>query len=641
MELPTYYIEKTSGTAADALLAIGFASLIGELLRQQHGTAEGILIQDRGSAYTITIPHALDLDWQPREPIYLLLPLESNKQREKRKGRGKEEPLNGFQYDDALTKRASYAALVKALGPTLQTPEARLRKAPELERIEDYAPDPRLIHYQAINIMGATDTFNELALRWRQLPAEQQWVVVRLLVTLFAQPINDIDQAIAGWQQIARAGNIDTEPFANALQMLNPASGKGAHFPRAGKLSIKGQNRFWLLELLKFRGFFEAAAPLSIQDSQDRKTYVLLPRVIEFTMLQAMMQEFRSILWPTTVLKLDILASLRFAQVIVEHHRRLYQAQAGYVRLRIMRKKHITSLAQGFEVASYKYLGNAYATMHIASLGLPGWLPELTDGKTAEQAAAILKEHIQLIYGLRTARGDEGAEEYTLLRLYRDFLSGHDLAPFFEFATTYGSYFLSVREKRRYVVQLTTHGLEQLIMNTTSPGTSPLSPIFEIEGFQNVATAIREATVRGQYRRTQQKDRRYEVRYGLGQDLKRLKRHRDPFVKALCDFLQDYNAETSREEEKVAAQLKRPLQASDRRERRLRRMISTNDVQTVIALIDQYGAELIGSLLITFGYAFDSGAIAKGEGTNETSSPDEISPEMASDNQNSSTEFAV
>src|SRR5207248_10764790 len=118
---------------------------------------------------------------------------------------------------------------------------------------------------------------------------------------------------------------------------------------------------------------------------------------------------------------------------------------------------------------------------------------------------------------------------------------------------------------------------------------------------------IRQSTVTAQYRRAQLKDRRYEVRYGLGQELMREASYRDKFVIALSKFLHEYEAETAREEEKVATELKRKLTLEDRRAKGLRAQVDTDSIQAIVDLIDRFGSsELIGAMLIAYGYARES-----------------------------------
>jgi len=133
------------------------------------------------------------------------------------------------------------------------------------------------------------------------------------------------------------------------------------------------------------------------------------------------------------------------------------------------------------------------------------------------------------------------------------------------------------------------------------------SHIVNNPGFRAIAGCIRQATVIAQYRAAQQNDRRYEIRYGLGQELARKAAYPRDFLAALGEFLHSYNAETARQEELVARELKRPLTAEDRRVRRLRFPSSTQDINDIVALINEFNqdSELICALLLAYGYARD------------------------------------
>jgi hypothetical protein len=128
-------------------------------------------------------------------------------------------------------------------------------------------------------------------------------------------------------------------------------------------------------------------------------------------------------------------------------------------------------------------------------------------------------------------------------------------------------------------------------------------------GFRSIARAIRESTIRAQYRVAQEGDRRYDIAYGLGQDLARSLNQRDTFVAALMDFVRHYNAETAREEEKLARQHSGKISPELRRQARLRRLVTTEDVEDLVAIIDEHGHKVVGNLLLAYGYAFDSSTI--------------------------------
>jgi hypothetical protein len=599
-----FYIEKTSDTSADTLLAVGFTELLDRVLPTGKRTSAGILIRDAGPYYLIEAPANIEAaDLQQFQPCVLLEPLAAEKYTDK----FATESLclkQIFKYTEEREKRKIYF-------------EQR-RKIPSGQRRPDnplYAqlrpPHPMLGHYEAISQMKIASSFNELAQRWFYL-GELQRQHVQILLDLFLELPNDVERAMQQCQNLAKEHNlIKKDAAVTALQILNPTTGKGANAPKASELirSIGNQESFWLLELLKFSGFMQITAPYIIQGSKDRKAYVLQPAKAELTALKRIMHDFRAVCWSSTSVKLDVLAALRFTLLYVRHRARVLKGEAE---ADPFESEQLYSLVRGFEVTSYKDLGSAYATMNIASLNLPRWLPAFHTHEDAWKAFAVLDEHLQVIHCIRSGRpnNEEGAEEYALLRAYRDFLSGSDLKSFWRFTTLYSRYYISQREDGKYQQQFTNFGLEYLI--DMSKHTN-YTAIVQCEGFKRIASAIRQATVIAQYRRSQQRDRIYEVRYGLGQELMREVHYPDKFIQAISTFLHEYNAETAREEEKIANRLGRSLTSQDRRTYKLRMSVAATDIDQLLALIDEFGAEAVCSLLVAYGYARDGRPAAPDE----------------------------
>jgi hypothetical protein len=176
--------------------------------------------------------------------------------------------------------------------------------------------------------------------------------------------------------------------------------------------------------------------------------------------------------------------------------------------------------------------------------------------------------------------------------------------------------------KKEYVPLFSTNNLEVLMQARDKHNVEekPLAPILkEHDGFRNIARAIRESTIRAQYRVAQEGDRRYDIAYGLGQDLARSLNQPESFIAALMDFIRRYNAETAREEEKLARQHGGKITLELRRQARLRRLVTTEDVEDLVAIIDEHGHKVVGNLLLAYGYAFDSSTIR----TNDPPLPEE------------------
>ena len=119
-----------------------------------------------------------------------------------------------------------------------------------------------------------------------------------------------------------------------------------------------------------------------------------------------------------------------------------------------------------------------------------------------------------------------------------------------------------------------------------------LKPILDSPGFQHIAAAIRRSTVIPQYFKGKGQRGPYDIRYGLGAELLRRAAYPDRSIQALSGFLHDYNRETMQIFERYKGNP--PVRRSQ---------ITTDDVQQVVELIDEYGSQTVANLLVAFGYA--------------------------------------
>lgn len=603
-----FYINREANTSADTLLALGWAEIWRRALHALGKPHEGIRIENTGSSFEITLPvpvQAEELISKDKLPLLELLISAKQDERQAKKGRTLQD---GFDYDGQRAKQTQLIASLKQLPPALRRPEARFQKDPQLAAILKDGPRPELAHYQAINMLKVPDTFNEIVLRWQNLTALQQWLALHLLCQLFAQQANDSEAALQRWKKLADEQGIAGKALITAVQVINPTTGKGSNSSKSNKLSVGGLESFWLLELLKFKGFMLGAVPYIIKGSKDRKTYVILPAKIELGTLTSMMDLFREVCWSSTAVKQDILAALRLTQVLVKQRQTELASAQGQ---KAWRPAPLISLAQGFDITSYKDMGSAHATINIATINVPNWFPDLApshhvETEQLEALDLLVQEHTRIIRRIEGHQGKEGNDELKLLQTYRDFLSGHDLQPFWQFAALYGGYLFRQREHekdvKRWLPQLTKKGLDLFIMNQQHPE-QRLYTITQTPGFQHIASAIREATIRAQRRTSQENDNRYEVRYGLNQKLLHKARSRNEFMVELSAFITLYNAETAREEEKLAKRLAKRLSAEDYRTHKLRFLVTTADMEQFSNLLDTYPTELVATMLVAYGYS--------------------------------------
>lgn len=566
----TFFVDKASGTFADVLAAYGLARLLGDLLAKQEGAYADadVRLHDDGPAYRLICTPALDEATLDRVHTPFL-PGEAKVVQTVKNASGLPADLAHARFlVDYESERDRRNAFFAALNNMTAEDRREALRAPDVH--------PHWDILRAVN-PGALVGYNALLLNWW---AVQDVLpdVLRLILALYATSPNDMDAAATAWKQLCKVHGLDgVKDQATALQLLNPDQGKGQNRAKANSLRMDNVKGFWIPELLKVVGFYEAAQTRTLRGAKDRKTFVLTPIEIDLSEHRPVMARFQNLnRFAETAARADILAALYYTRAMLEHVQE--RSEAGLAAL-IYARRQPKRVVAGFHVAFYKDLGNAVATMNLSFINLPGWVIV----ENAEDVTAylqVLEEHVAIVRGLDESHSDA----FGLLQDYRDFLSGDDLEAFFRFTNSYAGYIIGQRERNRPVRQLTTDNLRRLIVGTDRK----LAPILESEGFKNIAYAIRQSTVTAQFRKGQG-DRRYDVRYGLGQELARKANYPDEFIAELSDFLHKYNAENA--------------QVMENRPGPYRRNVRTADIDDIVRLIDEYGSKTICNLLIAYGYA--------------------------------------
>jgi uncharacterized small protein (DUF1192 family) len=601
----SYFIDKRSGTSADTLVAAGFAQLLRMLANQVGQDGGSISLVDCGACYRVDVPDAItDNDLGLIEALPFVRHLDTSSQQAKLGAHYG----HGFDYDGERARREVYRERRKALPPEARARDAILYGNPELEALLVEAPDSRLPLYLVINQMKVAPSFNEPVVRWRELPPALLRAHIRLLLDLFSTQPNPLDATIKAWMAMAKQHSLGDAEMT-MLQVVNPTTGKGAARTKANALTIGGQSEFWLLELLKFAGFFALGHPQVISGSKDRKTYVLRPRTIRLDVLDQVITTFRALHWSSTPAKIDVLAALDLTRVLVEFDRRALQKEHGDRRRRGLRP---ADRVHGFDVTFYKDMGSAFAVLNVAALNVPDWVPSVASVAEADQVLAVLKEHIEVVGAIRARDGEERTEEYELLRRYRDFLSGRDIEPFLDFAALFASYLSRKIERGEYTRRFSVTTLKELIAMTRQD----FVRVIENEGFQHIADAIRRSTVTLQYAKGRGEPLKFDIRYGLAQDLVRSANDAEAFIAALSDFVAKYNNESAQEYE-----------TSKGKKRRTR--ITEEDLSMLIRLLAEgYSPKTLARLLVAFGSAKASDdvgdpAVKASEGEPNTTSSNE------------------
>ena len=552
-----FFVDKVNRTFADNLVAFGLATVLRDLLSRQGDSPHDVLIQDRGGYFQLTCTPGLARETIARAGR--LCPARPIRTAKNADTLPVDIPYTDYEQDRELVNQY-YAARDKNVDRDNLPP----------------LPDSWDIS-RAIN-PGALPGYNSLAINWWNLGAHQP-DALSLLFELYSATPNDYAGAVVRWKQLDKEHGWGISAETTCLQLYNPDQGKGQNKTKANGLSIGNVNGFWLAEWLKAVGFYDAAMTRLVRGAKDRKTFVVAPRELSHSVSRSVMADFQNTMTAETSTRFDILAAIRYTRALLRH-----LSSEDTLLQRLYRQRNIQKrVVAGFDTAFYKDMGNAVATMNVSFIALPGWVTI----ESREDIDLYNDDEHGLLAQLDrlTRQFDEShSDAFTLLQHLRDFVSGDDLDAFFSFTNGFPAYYMGRRERNQYAYQLTTHFIERLVMSTDKR----LTPILESKGFQNVAYAIRQSTVTAQYRK-KQGDRRYDVRYGLGQELARKAIYPDAFIAALSDFLHKYNAENA--------------QVMETRPGPYRQSIKTTDIDEIVRLIDEYGSETVANLLIAYGYA--------------------------------------
>ncbi len=558
-----YYVDKRTGTFADVFLAYGLATLLDSVLAHFVEGDRWVRIRDQGPYYAIELSQPLREEWVNKASFQALAPYI-------RTGRGEAGDLVGLpasmivDYDQEWDRFRQYT----------QISQDDRQKMPQ-EQLARVKPHPHfpIFAWVGERRMQALGSYNGLILRWQEL-APYFAETLRHILMLCATPDGDVEAVESAWRKRMKKLGVNVNSGATLLQLFNPSQGKGQNEPKASRLKMDNIKSFWLLEYLKAVGMYHCAVPRRVQGTDDRKTYALAPVNMRLRDNDAVLAAFQEALWNDTAVKMDILAALRYTRCFLEW----CEAGRGQDLLAELLGQGPENFVAGMYVAYYKSLGQASAVMNLSFIELPHWM-RVQSPDDVQTYKGVIEEHENIIRNI-----DEEKGEYDLLVYYRDFLSGGKWEAFFDFTAAYGPFLMRELDREHYWVRpFTTHNLEVLIMKSNEP----LAPILESQGFRNIAEAIRRSTIIPQYRGRGESE--YDIRYGLGQELKRKALYNDEFIAALSEFMQSYNAENARVYEKTGKQY--------------RKNILTSDIEDVVRLVDKYGATTVGNLLIAFGYA--------------------------------------
>lgn len=544
-----YLVPRGTLTYADTLEAIGLASLLRELtdaeVRLRH-TDEGYLVtgEDLPEAHL----------WPPIEPGYPFI-YEPND--------GQVPPGWVLDYEQERAKDQRLREFRKATGKKGQQMLQALREQ-GLEEPPAPVPEYKIALFLASMRKGWKS--DKQLYRWLQQDSQRTsaWVAGNLLAT---------------------GGELKDAPEVTNSQVFNPISGKGVHRPKpdsAFPSSIAGDLINPFREWLKFRGAYRAMLPYRAGD--DFKVYVIEPADISLGGLSGVYNDLLNLgLWGQ--IYLDIEATLRLVELLIRHS----DVMGNKILLAGRRPRDVI---RGLHQALFKSMGSAAALMNYSFTQLPSWF-SINSREDANSYLALIysfvgrKQRDGVVGSLLSLDENHSGDIPALLQFRRWLMTGM-LKDFLEFSYLFALHVMEKRGANEWVKEMPTDNLNTLM--TRGYG---MQEIIESKGFQSLARAIRNATIFALIDQKQGKRSR-EVHFGLAQKWKqKIKGGEAEFIAALSEFVQQYNWESENLDvgrEKGSEKWKY-------------HKVNAADLDEVIGLVQAKGAELIGMLLLAYGYS--------------------------------------
>jgi hypothetical protein len=564
-------MSKSTGTFADTLAAYGLATVLSEVIEgaTKRWSGQKVWIRDAGPYYIIELPTELRAEWiEKREFFAPAKPIRTRGQ-----------PVEKIK--DALDLDAEwerFRAFQKAQETLRKTANRAANEDAQLQaQLDDLKPTPEFwtMAFVGERKMQAIQIYNAAILQWHAT-RKHFTENLKTILKLAATPDADVEAIAKEWADTVPHDGLKAK--FTASQIFNPIQGKGQNRTKADKLEMGNLDSFWLVEFLKAVGLWKCMAPRIVRNGSDRKVYVLAPIALTLGAHDQVFKKFSERLWNDTSVKMDITASLLYTQVLLEH------SEAGQQDELDFEGRGPEDVVAGLHVTTYKQLSQqSYTMMNLGFIGLPRWTGAVKTRPRVQELKGVIEEHLNVIRNIDEERSDG----YNLLVQYRDFLSGGQLETFFDFTIGYSQYLTHELEQGHFwVKKFTTPNLRRLIMGTEGK----LMEILENDGFRNIAYAIRHSTVIPQYLK-QKGDALYDVRYGLGMELKRKAAYPKEFLAALGGFIHEYNQENAQKYESKGQQR--------------RKNVRTSDLDDITRLVDKFGSELVCNLLVAYGYAGD------------------------------------
>lgn len=579
----TLWVPKLFGTYSDTLLMLGLAQLMEQVQRALCGSEEVVLC-DRGTNYELKLAENISADDAASLTFFhLFTPV-----------KGAKTDVSGIPPDTVFFDTVKESQERTRYREWMRLPASEKRKLSEAEQPEP-SFDPRTQNAVILTSMRHDRNHNALWLSASGLQSDFGALLAAILEAFDAAnaPGSNVAERVAALFK-QRSGKNLPKP-ASAVKVFLPTSVQGVNRTKADSNQLgSSQTEEWVLLWLIAAGLLEFGVSERVkvaESTYDWRVVALEPKEIPLFEYSKALKELRQTNPPSGafgVARFDAEMVLKFCQTLLNFHLANTITAEGERRRQRGRGASIRRIVGGFGGTHFNSKGQVYGVKEVFSLGLPDWIRP-TDKQDVSEYQDVLLEHLSVV---RSLSAEEGHSE--LLAAYRDFITSstnNALDQFFKFQVNYADYVTKrfADKKAKYRPRLFSQ--EGLNIMTESLS-KDLKRITENPGFIRIARAINSSTVyAGTIKGKDGKEQTLEWDrvYGLAQRLGNCAASKTEFTAELMAFLARYEDENFR------------LQSRGKDVKRI--WTRKEDLDQVVALLDQFPTSLVANLLIAYGFA--------------------------------------
>lgn len=585
-----FRVKKRTGTYSDTLEAFGLANLLNEIQNRAELSRPKLWIEDKGLFYQLSVNPGItediinDIEYFPLfkwaigkegerfEDIYFDYPLQKRLKKERQ-----DEIFR-------ITKEYSGKDNVERRRHELKLIEEIYTNAKKIDEVLD-------VYQQFLEGKpNIKQSFEKLYNNFKNFDRKSFPYLLTFILDYYSreQTFNPRIEAQSTFVHTITSG-----------QILSPTDGLGLLKDKANGLSESKPNRYWICETMKISGALSNMHCKLVKitnNSWDLKVVVPDFFMAQYQTQRNIVRSFKRNVKGNSPIRTDILNLLILTQKLIENS----DDYKGF------KARNIVS---GLFSVYQKDMGNNKSIANISKLQTPSFV-EFDNEDEAKDWVDVIQEFIRIV-----AKIDEKEEAATgaiegLISL-RNFLSNSHFASWMEFSYWYSCHIMSNLSKSKYALSFKVSSLNKFLNNIVMNDLK-ISEIISNDGFQKVATAIRNSTVILQGAKSRGQKIEFEIRYGLAQELQNKSRTPIDLVTFIGDFIGTYNAETARKAE-INKAYRKPLR--------------DKELNDFYRLLDKYPSKVVGALLASYGFALTENEVSKGS-LDDVSTLDELTEEQ-------------